>query len=171
MTSATTATPLKIDPSPPAFAGVASGTGVMTRFTYNDGGRSAAGYKGKAGDCATRAIAIATGLPYQTVYDSINVLAKTERVGKRMRGKSTARNGVHKQLVRRFMESLGWVWTPTMGVGTGCKVHLRQDELPAGRLVAVVSRHYVAVIDGIIHDTFDCSRGGARCVYGYYCKP
>jgi hypothetical protein len=24
------------------------------------------------------------------------------------------------------------------------------------------------VIDGVIHDTHDCSRNGTRCVYGYY---
>jgi hypothetical protein len=26
------------------------------------------------------------------------------------------------------------------------------------------------VIDGVIHDTFDPSRGGTRCVYGYWIK-
>jgi len=31
----------------------------------NDGGRAAAGYKGKAGDCVVRSIAIVTNLPYQ----------------------------------------------------------------------------------------------------------
>jgi len=31
----------------------------------NDGGRAAAGYKGQAGDCVVRSIAIATGMPYQ----------------------------------------------------------------------------------------------------------
>ena len=41
------------------------------QFVYNDGGRAAAGYIGSAGDCVTRAIAIATELPYQTVYDAL----------------------------------------------------------------------------------------------------
>ena len=31
----------------------------------DDGGRAAAGYKGKAGDCVVRSIAIVTKLPYQ----------------------------------------------------------------------------------------------------------
>ena len=35
----------------------------------NDGGRAAAGYKGQAGDCVVRSIAIATGMNYQKVYD------------------------------------------------------------------------------------------------------
>lgn len=55
-----------------------------------------------------------------------------------------------------------------MGVGTGCKVHLRAAELPKGRLIVRVSRHLVAVLDGMIHDTHDCSRDGTRCVYGYW---
>lgn len=68
------------------------------------------------------------------------------------------------------VEKNGWVWTPTMFIGSGCKVHLRGDELPAGRLIVSVSKHLVAVIDGVIHDTYDCSRNGTRCVYGYYRK-
>ena len=46
------------------------------KFNYNDGGRAAAGYKGTAGDCGVRAIAIVTGLPYQDVYDMVNNLEK-----------------------------------------------------------------------------------------------
>ena len=55
-----------------------------------------------------------------------------------------------------------------MQIGSGCKVHLRSDELPGGRLIVRTSRHLVAVIDGEIHDTYDPSREGTRCVYGYY---
>ena len=46
---------------------------INTNYKYNDGGRADAGYKGKAGDCVVRAIAIATGLPYQEVYDGLKV--------------------------------------------------------------------------------------------------
>ena len=135
---------------------------------FNDGGRMAAGFVGGAGDCVTRSIAIATGMPYRDVYDAINALGKRERTGKRKRGKSTARNGVHKPTTRRYMESLGWVWVPTMHIGSGCKVHLRDGELPAGRLVVAVSRHVTAVIDGVIHDTHNPQRDTGRCVYGYF---
>ena len=55
-----------------------------------------------------------------------------------------------------------------MAIGQGCKVHLRADELPTGRLIVAVSKHITAVIDGVIHDTHDCSRSGTRCVYGYF---
>ena len=57
-----------------------------------------------------------------------------------------------------------------MGIGTGCTVHLADGELPMGTLIVSVSRHLVAVIDGVIQDTHDCSRGGTRCVYGYWRK-
>lgn len=138
------------------------------RYIYNDGGRAASGYRGTAGDCAARAIATATGLPYQGVYDKINDLGSNERTGRKKRGRSNARTGVYTQCVRRFMESIGWKWTPTMQIGSGCKVHLRDGELPMGRIVVVLSKHYAAVIDGILHDTYDCSRDGTRCVYGYF---
>lgn len=139
-------------------------------YQYNDGGREAAGFKGKAGDCVCRAIAIATGLPYKEVYDLINQFAQVERTGKRKRGKSSARGGVYKDTKRKVLEHLGWKWIPTMKIGSGCRVHLKAEELPPGRLVVALSKHSAAVIDGILHDTYDCSRGGTRCVYGYFVK-
>jgi hypothetical protein len=142
----------------------------LLKFQFNDGGREAAGYKGKTGDCVVRSVAITTGLPYQQVYDSVNNLAGRERTGKQKRGKSNARTGVYKGTTRKLIESLGWRWTPTMEIGSGCTVHLRADELPKGRLIVSVSGHLTAVIDGVIHDTHDPSRQGTRCVYGYWQK-
>jgi hypothetical protein len=144
---------------------------MARHFQFDDGGRAAAGYSGKAGDCVVRAIAIATGWPYQQVYDLVNRAAVHERTGKRKRGVSNARTGVYRTSIRRVMKTLGWAWTPTMQIGSGCTVHLRADELPPGRLVVSVSKHLTAVIDGVIHDTHDCSRRGKRCVYGYWQPP
>lgn len=168
------------------------------RFTYNDGGRKAAGYKGSTGDCVVRAIAIATSLPYQEVYDGINAAGAGERRGRRKRGISSARTGVYKGAIRKYLAALGWTWTPTMHIGSGCTVHLADGELPSGRLIVSVSRHLTAVIDGVIHDTHDPNERGvtiypestppdvlpkkarrlsngrgwayepARCVYGYW---
>jgi hypothetical protein len=137
-------------------------------FRLDDGGRKAAGFKGAAGDCVCRSIAIATGKPYAEVYDDLNAAGKAERKSKKRRSKSSARTGVYKATIRRYMKSIGWTWTPTMQIGQGCKVHLRADELPPGRLVVSVSRHTTAVIGGVIHDTYDPAREGTRCVYGYY---
>jgi len=138
-------------------------------WVYDDGGRASAGFRGCTNDCVTRAVAIAAKLPYVTVYSAINAIAQAEKP-RNGRKRSGARTGVMKPTTRRYIESLGWVWTPTISIGSGCKVHLRNGELPMGCLIISVSRHIVAVIDGIIHDTHDCSRGETRCVYGYWSK-
>lgn len=147
-------------------------------YVMDDGGRQAAGFRDSAGDCACRAIAIATGMSYRSAYALITQVAAGEKfkrgkVGFRAatgRG-SSARDGVLMPTMRDIMDTLGWTWTATMLPGTGCKVHLRADELPAGRIIARVSRHFVAVVDGIVHDTHDSTRAGARCVYGYWSLP
>jgi hypothetical protein len=122
-------------------------TKVKTSFVYDDGGRKAAGFKGKTGDCVTRAIAIATGQPYQTVYADLwgglrdysdnhrDRVAKRISRGRGLKG-TAPRNGVSPKIYKPYLQSLGWKWTPTMAIGSGCKVHLRADELPAGRLIA-----------------------------------
>ena len=70
-----------------------------------------------------------------------------------------------------------------MLIGQGCKVHLKDGELPMGRLVVSLSKHYTAVINSVVQDTFDpqrktywygtdgkVSRISERCVYGYWQK-
>ena len=140
------------------------------KFKYNDGGRKAAGYLGKTGDCVCRSIAIATNMPYAYVYMLLNEHAQEQRISKRQPRRGDARTGLYKTTIHRMMRMLGWKWTPTMQIGSGCKVHLRDGELPRGRLIVSVSKHMVAVIDGVIQDTHDCSRRGTRCVYGYYSR-
>lgn len=140
----------------------------MPVWIYNDGGRAAAGYKGIAGDCVPRALAIATGLSYQEVYSELFAL---NRKRNRNPGKASPRDGgTSRATIKQYLTELGWQWTPTMQIGSGCKVHLKADELPRGILIVSLSRHFAAVIDGVIHDTHDCSRNGTRCVYGYYSK-
>jgi hypothetical protein len=77
---------------------------------------------------------------------------KSKHTGKRSR---SARNGINtrRKWFRDYMLELGFIWFPTMQIGSGCQTHLTADELPTGRLVCAVSRHYVAVIDGVINDT------------------
>lgn len=141
-------------------------------WTYDDGGRRAAGFRGIAGDCSTRSITIATGLPYRDVYDELTRLAcaATERARKKKHGR--ARTGVSMDVLKDYLDSLGWRWVATMTIGGGCVTRLRRDELPTdGRLVVRVSKHLTAIIDGTIHDTHDPRRNGSRCVYGYWYRP
>lgn len=137
-------------------------------WTFDDGGRADAGFVGTAGDCVCRAISIAAQLDYKEVYKKINSYAKDERMTKRQGSRSSAREGVRKNTSKRILRDLGWKWHPTMTIGSGCSVHMRAEELPKGRIICKLSHHLVAVIDGVIHDTYDCSREGTRCVYGYW---
>lgn len=137
-------------------------------FVYNDGGRSKY-FKGSTGDCVTRAVSIATGKDYKEIYDLVNSYAKMERVGKR-KGISNARTGVYKNTIYKILTDLGYKWIPTMKFGTGCQVHLKKEELPSGTIIVKLSKHLTTVIDGVINDTYNPSRDGCRCVYGYYIK-
>lgn len=141
-------------------------------FELDDGGRAAAGFRGSAGDCVARAVAIASGRPYDEVYDALARGTGDQRASSRRgRRPRSARNGIDtkRKWFRDYMASLGFSWTPTMQVGTGCRVHLALGEIPArGRLVVCVSRHYAAVVDGVIRDTSNPSRDGTRCVYGIW---
>lgn len=127
------------------------------KFVYNDGGRYKYFTASKVGDCVTRAVAIAVNKDYKEVYDEI-----TKLVG------YTPRNGVRKKDTKKIMEHFGGRWVATMNIGSGCKVHLNDRELPKGRIVCNLSGHVTCVIDGVINDTYDCSRNGTRCVYGYW---
>ena len=168
------------------------------KWKRDDGGRQEAGFNGDTGDCVTRSIAIATEKPYREVYDALNSTRDAMRQTKRVRG-SSARTGVNRVIYDKYLKSLGWEFVPTMKIGEGCKVHLDPAELPSGRIICRLSHHLCAVIDGVIHDTFNPNRDkwwefepdhgqelkpgqfrnangvctphdGRRCVYGYYRK-
>lgn len=150
---------------------------ICLQVVGNDGGRKAAGFKAEqVGDCVCRSICIATGLPYMQVYDRLaqgNFSQRKTRKSKKGKnvGKLSAQDGINvkRKWFNDYMTELGFVWHPLMKVGQGCKNHLRKGEIPMqGRLVVNVSKHFTAVIDGEIHDTYDCSRDGQRCVYGYF---
>ena len=127
----------------------------MYSYKFNNGGWVGA----KRGDCVMRAISIATERSYDLVFNELMDLAKE---------KQNLPN--NKKVYMPYLNALGWKWKPTMGIGTGCKVHLKTSELPKGRIICRCSRHLVAVIDGVIHDTYNPSRDETRCVYGYFYK-
>lgn len=138
-------------------------------YIFDDGGRAEAGFKGSAGDCVTRAIAIATGKPYREVYDDLFELSRSSTM-RRARDKASPRDGVFRKVYQAYLESLGWEWIPVMKVGQGVTMHLHRNEIPEGTIIVRLSRHLSAVKDKVVYDTFDPSRGGTRAVYGYFRK-
>src|SRR5262245_6146361 len=151
-------------------------------WVKDDGGRSKSGVPGadkEVGDCVARAIAIATQRPYREVHNALVVgqvhHARTDNspYGKWVRRKGRlshfdADHGCADKVYGPYLESLGWKFTSTKELPRGKGVHLRADELPPGRLIVHISRHLVAVIDGIIRDTGDCGGEGRVRVQGYW---
>tara|TARA_R110000824_G_scaffold18676_1_gene73569 strand:- start:8906 stop:9562 length:657 start_codon:yes stop_codon:yes gene_type:complete len=125
-------------------------------YQYNDGGRAEAGFKGTAGDCAARAMAIALGLSYKEAYDEVAQANKNHGYAK------SARNGVYKEVFSEVLERHGWVWHSAPKF-EGRKA--RAKDMPAGTVIARQAGHYCAVIDGVIQDIFDSSH---KMVYGYW---
>ena len=144
----------------------------------NDGGREAAGYKGKAGDCVVRSIAIVSGLPYQKIYDDLykaneefRTTSRTKLARSLKQKNDSPRSGTHRVVVKKYLEKLGWQWTPTMFIGQGCKVHLNNHSLPSGTLIVSCSKHITVFNYVVLPYTYDCSRQVTRCVYVYWTKP
>lgn len=156
------------------------------KFNYNDGGRSKYFKADKVGDCVTRAIAIATGRDYKEVYDRLNEMAKSEST-KKHRGhkRSQSRNGVFKETWKRYLKEIGWVHHKTCELGSSkSKLRFVDGALPNGTLIVQLSKHLTCLIDGVINDTYDCSKkeyydwysgdlmtNDERCVYGYWTAP
>jgi len=146
---------------------------VRCEFVEDDGGRAAAGYGEAEGDCVARAITIATGKPYTEVFEALK--AAHARYVKRLRPGGDAalaeerrrtepiHNGCDQKVYGRYLRSLGWQYTRIRE-----RLCLRAGALPSGRLVVDLDRHLVALIDGVIHDTYDSGGAGRRPVKGYY---
>jgi hypothetical protein len=157
------------------------------KWVKDDGGRSKSGIargnkRDGVGDCVARAIAIATQRLYREVHDTLTaatvryVAAASDgwaRWAKRRGGVRVfhADHGVVDEVYGPYLEDLGWRFTSTKGLPRGRGVHLRADELPRGRLIVRLPRHLTAVIDGVIHDTNDCSEEGRRRIRGYWSAP
>lgn len=122
------------------------------KYTFNDGGRSGH-FKGKTGDCVTRAIAIATKLPYIDVYNSLFDIAKNWKgnsvQARIIRRDASPRNGTSRKVWVRFLNDyLGLVEMRE-------KRKLNDSLFYKGTYIVKVRKHTIAIIDGVVHDTWD----------------
>ena len=134
---------------------------MLMEYIYDDGGRSRY-FKGNARDCVCRSIAIVLGQDYKEIYNHIFA----------MMGESP-RNGVNTRTAKfkRLMDSLGFTWVATSGIGSHQAVHLVKGELPDGRLVCSMAGHYTAVVNNQVRDIIDPRTNDLwdyRKVYGYW---
>ena len=138
----------------------------MIGYRFDDGGRAAAGYGGKTGDCVVRAIAICAREDYRAVYRTMaehmkrngyaasgNAYATRERNRKapRRRGQLTARR-VQDRVQDRVLEAYGFtkVRLPAGERPTFTEAHRRYGDCVVG-----TTKHVAAIVDGALRDTFD----------------
>jgi len=143
-------------------------TSLRFGFRRDDGGRQAAGFSERAGDCVLRAITIATAGDYATHRKG---LMDVRRESGNSRG-----NGVFDGMFwgdyRIYLGRLGWEW-----VQAPPKTYLRHADLPKGKtLIVQIARHLLAVVDGVVRDTWDSrvrrkTGEGLPLVHGYFIKP
>lgn len=109
-------------------------------FIKDDGGR-AKYYKGRAGDCVCRAIAIVTEIDYKEVYDMI----------REETGQNPGRGiNMRQDRFRRLMHRLGF----QQGVISGA--HFCKGELPEDKKIICIDNHHaIAVVNGEVRDSFD----------------
>ncbi len=144
------------------------------RFIMNDGGRHAAGFKGRAGDCGVRAAAIATGTDYRDAYAALYQRQRAFRARSRRRivrvHSPSPRNGVWREVMHEHMIAFGAAWIPLADIG-GPVVRVRDvaELWPSGRIIMRLARHYSAMIDGVNHDTWEQHQ--EKRVYGIWLLP
>jgi hypothetical protein len=134
-------------------------TQVFQYWVNDDGGKLASGRKGTSGDCVVRAIAIASGMPYETVYRMVAKEAANFGF------KKSARDGIHNHVRDKVLKDLGYIWHAAPKIA-GRKARC-SDLYDKGMVIARQARHIVAVNYGMPHDIFNSS---TKMVYGYWSK-
>ena len=129
------------------------------KYEYSDGGRAAAGFKGKAGDCVTRATAIFTGRPYKEVYKMM--AAANKKCG----GIRSARNGVAEWAYKKVFAELGIV---EVKLPAGPNPTFSDAHEWHGDCIVTTPTHIAALINGVLHDTSDKRYYKRSDGFGYY---
>lgn len=126
------------------------------KFLYDDGGRSMAGFKrNNAEDCVTRAISIATRLPYLTTMELVNQYCQKEK-----KPKSWSNTGVAKKTIDKIMIHLGFKWNPE---------RFKFSDKRNFKKITILNlaSHVVPIVDGIMRDVSIQVKDG-EIVYGYW---
>ena len=122
----------------------------MIGYEFNDGGRSAAGYKGTAGDCVTRALSIlisgGEGATYKDVYSEFS---KRNKV---FNGKRSARDGVSPKVWESVYKLHGLA---RIALPKSQKLTYTEAYSIYGDCIVRTTKHVSAIIDGRLQDIFD----------------
>lgn len=104
----------------------------------------------RASDCVVRAIASATNIPYDEIFDTLYGIA---RVKKFMPN--------DPQVWEYYLKANGWVKQPTQKKqdNTRFKGFEFAKMIETTAIISIGSHHLSVIKDHKIHDTWDCSKG------------
>tara|TARA_R110000782_G_scaffold269687_1_gene368278 strand:+ start:1874 stop:2344 length:471 start_codon:yes stop_codon:yes gene_type:complete len=153
------------------------------QYKFNDGGRSKY-FKGETGDCVTRAISIATGEDYMTIYDQFFIRnklyseTKKTKIARQMKSKSNGlspRNGIYKEIYHKYLLDNGWKYISLVKFGS--KERTKLDQLThLDNIIVSIPRHIMVMQKGVVNDIGDTrysyweEKKAIRTVNGYYTK-
>lgn len=110
-------------------------------------------------DCFTRACSIALNYGYSDVWSDLSHMAAMESL-KGRQGRSHPDKGINHRVIEAYMKLKNWKWVAGP---------FKWSELPKrGTVIVYLKWHLAAVVNGVLHDTYDSSRNGKSKVYGYY---
>ena len=124
--------------------------------------------KKRTGDCGTRSLCLALGLPYQSTWDRITQLIQSNSFyrypgGEWQASKRTASGGVSKSIMEKFLFRHGWRYHYAPA-GSSFKA----ENLPE-LCIAEQADHWVCIRDGAVWDTYDSRGKRPKRLEGYFC--
>lgn len=158
---------------------------AMLPYRYDDGGRATSGCRKSNKDCIVRAVSIYKGLPYNNVHAIalewgiidgkcyLDIGQANGHYNKRIKKASAV-------MEKMFANAFGLQWVKSDPRGKLERWYrLCVGDLPLN-CIARMRRHVVAIRDGVVHDTWDCTNRYVieddwgnmkikhRAVYGYW---
>ena len=100
-----------------------------------------------AGDCVVRAIAKATGISWDEVYQNLCL------VGLRVKDMPSS-----KRVYRRYLNNISKMEKQPWNGNRKYTLTEFAEEFNRGTYVVSIANHLTVIIDGFIYDTWDCSQ-------------
>ena len=127
-------------------------------FVYNDGGRATSKRPLQKNDCTVRALAIATGMPYDTVYDIL------KDAGRQCSGRFNIKQFLFEPHNQDFF-NCKFHWQSFPAVKGECRMNpvAFSKQFNQGIYIAKTAKHVFTFIDGVAQDV-EAERDD-RCIY------
>lgn len=124
-------------------------------FVQTDAGRSSSKRSKQKNDCTVRAWATANHIPYDEAYDVLKSFGRKSGRGIDFKGFANTQINIVSRI--SFPAVKG---KKRMNIGKFC------NQYDKGIFIIKTAKHVSAVLDGVVHDTFEPRHD--RCVYAAY---